>query len=159
MIRKGIIILAGLGAAVVSVVSVASADPPTRTYLPAGLSGAPACPGFTVLVTPVIDKEYSIVFSNSAVITTGRLIADVTNLSTGKTIEVNASGPGFESTDGTTITLRGETLLVNPPSWFGPGLTPGAQLVSGVVVVNVAGVRPMILSETGHIRDLCSELA
>ena len=144
-------------AVALSVVSVASADPPTRTPSPAAPFSGPFCTDFDVLVTPVINQAYAITFSNGATITTGHLVADVTNLSTGQTIEVNASGPGFVSTNGSTLTLRGVTLIAAPAGVLeSSNAPPVSQLVSGVVVIDLTA--GMIVSETGHIRDLCAEL-
>jgi hypothetical protein len=155
MFRKCLFSLAGVAALALLVVSVAAADPPTRTYLPAAPFSGPFCPGFEVLVTPLVDQEYSITFSTGGVITTGRLVIQLTNLSTGTAIVVNASGPGFLSDDGTTFTLRGATLVLDAGGFLYPGSPPDSQLLSGVLVIDSNGN----VSETGHIRDLCTELA
>jgi len=136
--------------------SIAAADPPTRTPAPAGPFSGSFCPGFDVLVTPVVNREYSIAFSNGAVITTGRLVVQLTNLSSGTSIVVNASGPGFFSDDGVSFTLRGATLVLDTGGFLYPGSPPATQLLSGALAFD--GLTGNV-SETGHIRDLCSELA
>lgn len=113
------------------------------------------CPGFDVLVTPIINQEYGLFFSDGSVIVTGRLVDQLTNLSNGNSITVNASGPARVSDDGTTVTLLGETLIADMGGFRYPGSPPDTELVSGRVVLGATG----IVSETGHIRDLCTELA
>ena len=56
---------------------MATADPPTRTYLPAAPFVVPTCPRFDVLVTPLINNEYAITFSNGAMIITGRYVTQL----------------------------------------------------------------------------------
>lgn len=140
-----------------SVVSVASADPPSRTFVPATPFSDRLCPGFDVLVTPVVDNEYALTFSNGSTIITGRLVVKLTNLSTGKTIQVNVSGPSFISEDGSTLTLRGLSGIFVTAGQLGPGAPPASQVLSGVAVIDLT--TGMVVSETGHIRDLCAELS
>jgi hypothetical protein len=156
MTRKCVLALLGLAALALSVVSAASAEPPTRTFVGATPVSGPFCPGFDVLVTPVFNKEYAITFSNGAVIIEGPSFSDVTNLSNGKTIEINSSGPGFFSADGSTLTAPGAQGIFLPAGALSPGSPPVSQLLSGVLVVDLA---TGAISETGHIRDLCAEIA
>ena len=55
---------------------------------------------------------------------TGRLVLQVTNLSTGKSVVVNASGPAFLSADGAQLTLRGNSLIVGQADDFYPRAAP-----------------------------------
>jgi hypothetical protein len=112
--RQYLFTLAGIAALALVLAGAAGADPPTRTYLPAAPFSGHFCPGFDVLVTPLVDKEYATTFDNGAVIITGRLVIQVTNLSTGDSIVVNASGPGFVSEDGTTVTFREDRDVPRP---------------------------------------------
>jgi hypothetical protein len=155
MLRKCLVSLAGVLALALTVVSVAAADPPTRTFLPAGPFSGPFCPDFDVLVEPIINQEYGLFFSDGGIIISGRLVLQLTNLSTGTSIVINASGPLRVSDDGSTATLLGETALFDAGGFIFPGSPPDIQLVSGMVVVDSTGV----VSETGHVRDLCAELA
>jgi hypothetical protein len=147
-----------LGLAVIALISVqvASADPPTRSPAPSPPVSGRFCPGFGVLVNPVINSEYAITFSNGATTVTGRFVVDLT--ANGKTIQVNASGPVFFSPDGSTVTLRGNTLVFGAAGDFGPGSPPTLRLVSGVVVVTVGSGGVTGLSVTGNNTDLCSLL-
>jgi hypothetical protein len=155
MFRKCFFSLVGVASLALSVVSIAAADPPTRTYSAQAPFSGSFCPGFDVLVTPLINQEYSIAFSTGGVITTGRLVLQLTNLSSGTSIVVNASGPGFLSDDGATFTLRGNTLVLDSGGFLYPGSPPDTQLLSGVLLIDANGN----VSETGHIRDLCPALA
>jgi len=151
--------LLALVALTLSLVGVASADPPSRSFVPASPASGRFCADFDVLVTPVINKEYAITFSSGATIITGRFGAQLTNLANEKTIEVNASGPVFVSADGATITLRGNSLLFGEAGFFGPGSPPTLQLVSGVVTISFSSEGITGVSKTGKVRDLCAELA
>jgi hypothetical protein len=133
-------------ALVLALASVAMADPPTRTFVPNVPVSGPVCPGFDVLLTPLVADEYGITFSDGSMIITGRLTIQLTNLSTGNSFVVNASGPAKISADGSTETLFGNSLVLD---------SGGLKLVSGVTVINETGV----VSETGHVTDLCAALA
>jgi hypothetical protein len=154
VIRKCLVSLAAVSALTLSVVSIAAADPPTRTYLPAAPFSGHFCPKFDVLVTPIVDQEYATTFSNGMVVITGRLVLQLTNLSSGSSIVVNASGPGVISEDGT-IAFRGNSAIFDAGGLLYPGSPPSSQLLSGVLAVDTNGN----VTETGHIRDLCAELA
>jgi hypothetical protein len=156
MLRKCLLSLATMAALALAVASVAAADPPTRTFLPAGPFSGSFCPGFDVLLTPIINQEYGLSFSDGGMIISGRLVDQLTNLSTGTSIDINASGPARLSDDGTTLTLLGETLIPSEGGFFYPGSPPDIQLISGLVVVDFS---TGTVTETGHIRDLCNELA
>lgn len=138
-------ILAAVVALVLALAGVAMADPPTRTFVP-NVPVTVFCPNFDVLLTPLIQDEYGITFSNGSIVITGRLTIQVTNLSTGNSFVVNASGPAKVSADGSTETLFGNSLVVD---------SGGLDLVSGVTLIDETGV----VSETGHVTDLCAALA
>lgn len=157
MVRRFLSTAAVCGATALSLAGVASADPPTRSPAPAGPVSGRFCPGFDVLLTPVIDAEYTITFSSGATIEAGRFVVQLTNLATQKTIEVNASGPVFFSSDASAITLRGNSLFFGEAGFFGPGSPPTLQLVSGTSVVSTSDLS--ITQRTGHVQDLCSQLA
>lgn len=130
-------------------------DPPTRTFLPFGDSfTGEYCPGAQVEVAPLLSNEYVLTFSDGKIITTGRFLAQVTNLSTGKSVTVNASGPVKQDADGT-FTLRGETLVFGAPGDFGPGTPADTYLLSGVLSFAPDGT----VTQRGHITDLCSQIS
>jgi hypothetical protein len=158
-IHARVLALGGLVALMLSLVGVASADPPSRSFLPAPPASGRFCADFDVLVEAVQNNEYATTFSGGATIITGRLVEQLTNLANNKTIELDASGPVFVSEEGTTVTLRGNTLLFGEAGDFGPGSPATLQLVSGVVTVSLSSEGITGVSKTGKVRDVCAELA
>jgi hypothetical protein len=138
---------------VLTAASVAAADPPDRAYAPAPTFTGEFCPGIQVQITFPVNQEYSITFSNGAVITTGSLVAQVKNLSNGKSVVVNASGPGMLGADGR-FTLRGETLVFLTPGQIGPGSPATTYILSGVLDFAPDGT----VTQRGHITDICSQI-
>src|SRR5262249_53723160 len=111
-----LVVAAGAATAValVAAAPVAANNDPHRIYLAAAPFDVPAtvC-GFAVHVDPLVDREYAKVTTNPDGSTsykiTGTSVDNLTNSTTGKTITVNASGPGTStfSADGTTVTFDG----------------------------------------------------
>ena len=157
MIRKFLIATALGLLAFAGFASAALAEPPTKEPAPAEDLTGPFCEDFQVLVHPIANKELTLTFSDGRVQFAGQLKLEVTNVETGKTITVNASGPGLFSSDGSILTLRGATLLAGEAGFFGPGSQARLSLVGGVVVIDLA--TGAVLSETGHSTDLCPILA
>jgi len=134
--------------------------PFTSAFVPA----AAAC-GFDVLVTPQAgrpNKERLIQFNNTAIIA-GPLFVTLKNLSTGKTIDVNISGPSRLSFSGTTTTVVSTGPSIQP---FFPanvltaaGLPP-LPLIHGQIVFTVddQGNVTSIQSVTGTVQDVCQLL-
>jgi hypothetical protein len=153
MIRRFLLTSSVAAAVVLAAASVAAADPPTRTPAPAPTFTGEFCPGVQVQITFPVNQEYSIIFSNGAIITTGRLVAQVKNLSTGKSVVVNASGPGMVAQNGR-FTLRGETLVFLTPGQIGPGTPATTYILSGVLDFAPDGT----VTQTGHVTDICSQI-
>jgi hypothetical protein len=159
--RKAFVISLGAGVALaLAVASVAAADPPTRSFSPQGPFSGSFCPNFDLGITPLNNQEYFITFSGGAhaVITTGRIDAQVTNLSNGKSVVLNISGPGFLSSDGNIVVFGGLSLILLPPDFLYPGSPPTAFLNAGTVTFDFSGA-PILMTQTGHMTDLCAELA
>jgi hypothetical protein len=103
---------AATAVALVAAAPVSANNDPHRIYLAAAPFDVPAtvC-GFAVHVEPLVDREYAKVTTNpdgsTAFKVTGAVFLGLTNSTTGKTITVNASGPGTStfSADGTTLTF------------------------------------------------------
>jgi hypothetical protein len=123
--------------------------------IPAGL----AC-SFAVGVELLVNKEFAKTFppepnGDVVVLSNGRLVERLTNVSTGKSIIVNVSGPGR-----LTIHPDGSATLVawgRSSNFFGPG---EAFLFSGRLVIEIApdGIgTPVSLS--GHEEDICAALS
>src|SRR5207253_9211934 len=111
--------------------------PFTSFFVPA----AAAC-GFDVLFTPQAgrpNKERLIQFGNTAIIA-GPLFVTITNLSTGKTIILNISGPQRISFSGdTTAELLGPHVTLLPADVVTAAVLVVVSLTYGRVVVAVSG--------------------
>jgi hypothetical protein len=142
----------------------AQADKPTR--LPAPVTPGDEytvtenCP-FDVKVTPLANKEKTTIFSDGRVLVTGTLKVRLTNLDTGKSVDVNISGPATftPNEDGSfTGVFKGRT-LVFPDD--GPG--PAAHLFfvsSGrtTMIVNKDFTFFTLQNTIGGSVDICEAL-
>jgi hypothetical protein len=159
----------GLAIAVllVSLVPVAAEGAPERFPLEADdLLFAPGevC-DFGVSQEILINQEYALAFpvaqdGSQLLLVTGRLTLRLTNLASGESITVNASGPGklvFNEDGSLSIMAMGRTSF-----WFAPGDLdgPSLRLTAGlaIVVIGPAG------SETYAVlprrdQDLCAALS
>ena len=127
---------------------------PKWQFLPAAPFTLPAsfC-GFKVRVTPVADKEYAKLLKASdgsmTTLVTGTLTVSYTNLSTGKAITENVSGPGkvISHPDGSiTVTAKGLN---------GNFLTPADAQRFGLPILSVtAGARTESVAASGTITSL-----
>jgi hypothetical protein len=150
------VVLSCLAAAVLAVPS-AFAERPVREPAPFADATGTFCEDFDVLVHAVVNREMFTAFSDGRGLVTGTFKVALTNLETGKTITVNVSGPVFFPSDGSSVVLRGRTLLFGEAGDFGPGSPPTLKLVSGVVVVSLPNVS--VSSIQGPVTDLCEALA
>jgi hypothetical protein len=148
------LVLVGSGA---GLASLAAADRPTKEPVPFEDVSGQFCDDFAVLIHAVENKGFLLTFSDGRAVGAGQLKFELTNLESGKTIVVNASGPIFLSADGATVTARGATLLFAEPGDLGPGSDPELTLGGGKIVIDLATGLP--LSQTGHRTDLCPILA
>ena len=78
----------------------------------------------------------------------------MTNLTTGKSVVVNASGPAKQDPDGT-FTLRSETLVFLTLDTISPGSPATTYLLSGVLSFAPDGT----VTQFGHITDLCAQIS
>jgi hypothetical protein len=157
--KRLMLVVAALAGVAAMIVPAATADPPIRFPLPAPpeITGA-YCSGFDVTLHVAANKEVATIFSNGSAIITGTFKADITG--NGKTISVNASGPVFFTSDGSTQVLRGNSLVFGEAGDLGPGSPATLQLVSGVVTITYApGGSVTSVTRTGETRDLCAILA
>ncbi|MDQ3865742.1 MAG: hypothetical protein M3304_02775 [Actinomycetota bacterium] len=159
-------LLSLLGAfAVLAAAPQAIADQPLREGLPAEpfTLDASIC-GFPVDVTFPTNREFITTFSSGKQIVTGALIAQLTNTETGKSIEINISGPGILTTDEsgtTTFMLLGRSLVFFSPGQLGPGSAPELLLTSGpaTIVFDENGVVQSFERTSASAQDLCAILA
>jgi hypothetical protein len=135
----------------------AGAVKPEKEPAPFAEATGEFCEGFAVRIRATTDRGTIKVFSSGAAMITGTLKVEVTNLETGRTIELNISGPAKFSSDGTTLVGTGAWLLFGEPGFFGPGSPRILETNDGRLVVNL--VDGTIVSRIGHRVDLCPALA
>jgi hypothetical protein len=105
---------------------------------------------FDLVVTVPVNKEYITIFQDTPTAfratITGHLVVTYTNAA-GKSLTVNASGPGFDSfRDGTFISIS-------------TGLNAGTTLHAGRLVFRVAPDGTATFKEVGHtFLDICAAL-
>jgi hypothetical protein len=113
--HRFIVVFAALAGAAL-LIPAALADKPSRDPLPAPptftISGS--C-SFDVRVDVLSNKEFITTFASGKQIVTGQLFVRVTNLSTGKAMNLNISGPGIEDLSSPSIfNLSGTSLVFFP---------------------------------------------
>jgi hypothetical protein len=152
-------------AAVIALVlpMVGSADRPTREFLPLEdytIEGQ--CP-FDVDVDVLAIKEYAMTFSDGRTTITGKVFLRVTNADTGKSIEVNASGPGTITTGengAVTFEIEGRALIGFDPGTFGPGSPGLLEITTGLVVITFDENGNTTYTKTSAAtEDVCAILA
>jgi hypothetical protein len=154
------ILLAGAGSA------AAAGDP--RIPAPNGPAEIPALAcGFTVLDVPLASNEYFVQTTANpdgslTMRVTGQLVVQLTNETTGKSVTVNASGPGtgtFYPDGSAAYDLQGPLL-----NWFTPDAqarygVPGLALISGhtTATADPSGTLTSLQID-GQVTDLCAAL-
>jgi len=145
----------------------ALAAKPERAFLeappPTDYAAGELC-SYAVRVEFPINNEYGITFApqndgSQRMIVTGRLVAMVTNLETGESITLNASGPGtfWFAPDGTlAIDGGGHWLLYLYPTDVGG---PGIFYTSGPIHLEAGASGVTALTMPRHTRDICAMLA
>jgi hypothetical protein len=144
---------------VVVVAGGASADPNPRSgripvTAPPDEVVTGICP-FPVLVETVVNNEFSKTLPDGTVLVSGRLVVRVTNTVTGESKVYNVSGPAKITTNG----------AIETDVFLGPGLgidpSIGMIVTSGrvVVTVNTETGELRIVSQRGHVEDVCATLA
>ena len=149
-------LLAALAA--VLLVPTAAADPPTREFAPAADLTGQFCEGFQVHIHVTQNKEYFTSFSSGATLITGVLKVEVTNVSSGKTLALNISGPGTFSADGPTAAAHGTWLLFGEAGQM-PGPDPGMLLATGSTSLVFGPDGLTSITNKGTVRDVCAMLA
>ncbi len=161
------------GALLLTLTSLAIASPamansdPHRVFLPAGPVDLPMgfC-SFPVHIDILANKEYGKITTLSDGTTiikeTGTLKDRVTNVSTGKTLSLNSSGPGTITIypDGSvTVDGTGHWLIFNPAAAAASFGLPGVMFTSGQTheTLDPTGT-PTALSVTGLATDVCAAL-
>jgi hypothetical protein len=131
--------------------------------LPSSLSGC----GFDIGFTPASNKEKLTTFFDQNgnikfMLITGDRKLTLVNLSTGKSIDLNISGPAQiqQNTDGTFQVMGGGPAI----GVFGPGVAPGLPTVAyttgRLLVLTDQDLNPIqVLSANGTVKDVCSLLS
>jgi hypothetical protein len=146
-----------------------SAQGPTRSPVnnqPFTVAAGQGC-NFPLHGEPLIDQEVTKTFPPESngdvkVIITGRLVFELTNLDTGKSLVVNISGPvtAVFHPDGSVRADFGG--LSGPIVFFPTDIPPGpkAFINSGRLVVDITPSGQLILvSQSGHEEDVCAALS
>jgi hypothetical protein len=126
--------------------------------------------GFPVHLAATVDREYATVSTSPDGSTvykiTGSIFVTVTNLTTGKSVTVNASGPATETVapDGTTVTIDGRGLfLLYAANGTQFGLPSDIVLEAGPTNLTVDLATDTIISVASpapHVLvDLCAALS
>jgi hypothetical protein len=126
------------------------------------IPAADAC-GFDVLATPQAgrpNKGKVIVFANMTIYS-GPVFVTLKNVSTGKTIDVNVSGPAHVSLSGNTVVLAGPSIPLPPPPGnllANAGLPP-LPLIHGQLVLTFDDQGLTSIDKvTGTVEDACELL-
>ena len=155
-----------LGVVAVVGVPAALADKPIMFPLPGPSGQLPDifC-GFPVDFTTLQGKEHGKIFSNGIFAVEGTLKLRLTNALTGKSIDVNASGPArfIPQSDGTTVAkLQGTGVGFFAPGELGPGASGALLLSHGLVTERLDAngfVIPGTVKFSGKSVDLCAALS
>jgi len=141
----------------------ASADKPVREPFPAQEDATYAAGelcNFPVSIETLQNNEIVTTFSDGRQRLTGALKVRLTNVDTGESLIVNASGAGWATVSDTAFEVSGQGLWVLlQDSGDEPG--PGIFLYKGDIEweFEFASERLTVLSATGSVRNLCDDLA
>jgi hypothetical protein len=159
------VVLVCLATAMV-VATTARADKPIKFPVPGPNGELPAdiC-GFPVAVSTTQGNQHGKVYANGIFAAEGVLKLRLTNVTTGKSIDINASGPGklIPQADGTTL-LRttGTSVVFFLPGQLGSG-SPGALLLTRGAITELLDAAgnpiPGSFSAGNNVTDLCAALA
>ncbi len=157
MIRKTLAGAVVVAAAAALFVSTAAADKPVTVPSPFSDETGRYCADFDVLVHATTNMGRTHIFSSGAILFTGALKVEVTNVESGKTVALNISGPGRISTSGDVLTGTGPWLFFGEAGFFGPGSPPELSTNDGRFEIDLAD--GSFISRIGKSVDLCPLLA
>jgi len=160
---KRLAILAAAAAlAAGGVATGASADQPAREpqLLPPGTTfDLDGICSFDAQILILTSKAYSLTFGNGSQILTGQVFVRVTNLDSGKSLDLNISGPAFTAVDSNVLTLSGRSLVFLFPGDRGPGSPGLLVLTSGPVVLTGTETGVTVDMTSASVTDLCAALS
>jgi hypothetical protein len=114
---------------------------------------------FHAQILILTSKAYTLTFGNGSQISTGQLFVRVTNLDSGKSLDLNISGPGFGAVDSNVFTLSGRSLVFFFPGDRGPGSPGLLVLTSGPVVLTGTETGVTVDMTSASVTDLCAALS
>lgn len=147
--HRSIVALAVVVATAAVLASAAFADQPTRYPIGNGSFTITGVCSFNVDATLLADNEFGMDFSNGATIVTGRLVYQLTNETSSKSLVVNISGPGKFTAD--TTQLTGNSLI------FGFASPSGLFLTRGLVTPDFTN--GSFTTASAATVDLCAALS
>jgi hypothetical protein len=128
--------------------------------LPPGTIDLDGICSFRAQIVVLTSKAYTLTFGNGSQSSTGQLFARVTNLDSGKSLDLDVSGPGFGAVDSNVFTLSGRSLLFLFPGDRGPGSPGLLVLTSGPVVLTLTETGVVTVDMTSaSVTDLCAALS
>jgi hypothetical protein len=139
---------------------------PDRNPIPSGDLISPAACSDPVSFHVLENNEYTIDFFDAdgnlvRTIIQGRVVLEITNLTTQASVIRNVSGPGTITYADLLFVGRGSQLFFFEPNELGPG-KPGEMFINHGRVVEFLGVDPdippRIISKIGVQEDLCATL-
>ena len=142
--------------AAAALVPTAAAEPPTRSFLPFVDVTGQFCEGFQVHIAATQNNEFGTFFADGSALVTGVLKVEVTNLSTGRSLVLNISGPARFNADGT-VRGAGTWLLFGEAGQL-PGPDPGLILITGGNSVTIGPTGVTAFSVRGTTVDVCNQL-
>jgi hypothetical protein len=161
--------LLGMLAGVVTASPALAGRGPKWQFLPAtAFTFDPSPCAFKVRDTPVGNKEYAKVLKaadgSMTLLVTGSFEVSFTNLSTGKTIFENTSGPGkatINSDGSVTLAVKGHNAMVLTPADAARFGLPALFVSAGALTESVAADGTITsLSLNGHVPvDVCAALS
>ena len=157
MIGKALMAAVAAAAAAALFIPPAFADKPVIVPSPFPDATGRYCEDFDVLVHATTNKGRTKIFSSGAIMFTGSLKVEVTNLDSGKTIALNISGPGKISDAGDVLTGTGAWLFFGEEGFFGPGSPPELSTNNGRIEIDLTD--GSFISRIGQSVDLCPVLA
>jgi len=166
--HKRLLVLIAVFALTLPFASPAAANPPLRQEFPVPEDGIPLLPelcGFPILLTADQDNAKVITFFNTQgqprfSLTNGALKLRLTNTNTGRSIVLNAAGPGRFDADFSTLSTQGNWLIFlnNSPV---PGAPSRLFYVTGRSVMNLDGNANATTFRllSGQTENLCPRLS
>jgi hypothetical protein len=142
---------------VLALAAPVAAAKPDRSFADTGDIPIEGYCAFDVIEHPLVNKEYATTFFDRAGDVTrshvaGRLVLELINVDSAKSIVVEASGPGrfVDDPDGLTVYTGGHWILNFAGEFFA---------LSGRGIFRVDDAGETILARRGHLVDLCEVLA